>query len=281
MIVSSSVAVDDDLFVHVAGMRLGRGDEARAHPHALRAERERGGQAAAVDDGAGGEHRNFHRVDDLRDQRDARDLAGVAAGLRALRDDGVEAAVFAGLRVAHGAADVHHLETGRVEAIDEMARRHAEARDEGRRAFLDDDVGGALERFRNGGEQIDAERFLRQLAHAAHLLADFVRAASGHAERAEAAGLRHRRAKFGVGDAAHAGEQDRVVDAQHVANGRADGHGENSSIGGMTTGLIIPPAGSRNGRRVAPSPNALFALSIGGAADLLIAAQNHSRYRKR
>ena len=88
--------VDDDLLVEAAGMRLGRGDEARAHPHALRAERQSRGEAASVDDRACGDHRDFHRVDDLRDERHARDAAGVAAGLGALRDDGIQSAGFGG-----------------------------------------------------------------------------------------------------------------------------------------------------------------------------------------
>jgi hypothetical protein len=67
---------------------------------------------------AGGHDGDLHRVDNLRNQRHAGDLAGVAARFRALRDDGVESALFAGLRVAHGAADVHHLQACGVKAID-------------------------------------------------------------------------------------------------------------------------------------------------------------------
>jgi hypothetical protein len=66
-------------------------------------------------------------VDDLRDQRHAGNLAGVAAGFGALGDNCVEAAVFAGLRVTHRAAHVHHFQTRGVEAVDKMARRHAQA----------------------------------------------------------------------------------------------------------------------------------------------------------
>src|SRR5205085_9843700 len=59
--------------------------------YALSAERERGDEAAAVDDRAGGEDRDAHRVDRLRDQRHRRHPTGVAAGFGALRDDGVAA----------------------------------------------------------------------------------------------------------------------------------------------------------------------------------------------
>ena len=52
-----------------------------------------------------------------------------------------------------------------MEFLDQMRRRHAEAGDEGLCAAFDDDVGGALQRFRNGGEQIDAERLVGEVAH--------------------------------------------------------------------------------------------------------------------
>ena len=46
----------------------------------------------------------------------------------------------------------------------------------------------------------------------------------GHAERAEAARLADRGADLGVGHAAHAGEQDRMLDAEQVADRGADAH---------------------------------------------------------
>ena len=72
-------------------------------PHAFGAEGQGRGDLAAPRDAAGGQHgRRRHRVDHLGHQHHGRDLAGVAAGLGALRDDqvhaggGVPARVFGG-----------------------------------------------------------------------------------------------------------------------------------------------------------------------------------------
>ena len=65
----------------------------RARPHALRAQRERGGDLASGADAARAEHRHVGAdgVDDLRHEHHRRDLSGVAAGLVALGDDDVDA----------------------------------------------------------------------------------------------------------------------------------------------------------------------------------------------
>ena len=91
MTVPSSAGGEQRLLVAVDGARLGRGDEAGADPHAVGAERERGGEAAAVEEPAGGDDGDLvaDRVDDLRHERHRRDRAGVPAGLGALGDDEV------------------------------------------------------------------------------------------------------------------------------------------------------------------------------------------------
>ena len=64
----------------------------------------------------------------------------------------------------HRAVDIHDLEPGIVEFLDQMRRRHAEPGNERLRAALDDGVGGLLQRFRYGGQQIDAEGLVGQVA---------------------------------------------------------------------------------------------------------------------
>ena len=128
-------------------------------------------------------------------------------------------------RVLHGAGDVHHLQTRIVEFLHQMRRRHAEAGDESLRAAFDDDVGGTLQRLRNRREKIDAERLVGLVAHDLHLALDLVERASGHAERAEAAGVGNGCREFAVRNAAHAREHDGIFDAEHVAERGADGHG--------------------------------------------------------
>ena len=169
--------------------------------------------------------RDLYRINDLGNERHGGDLSRVAACFRSLGDHGIEAAVFACLSVADRAADVHYLQAGSVEAIDEMAWRYAQPRDERGGAFLDDDVGGFLERLRNGGKQVNAKGLLRQLPHLSHLGADFTGAAPGHAKRSKAAGLGYCSAHFSIGNAAHSRQKYGVPDTKHVTKRCLNGHG--------------------------------------------------------
>ena len=86
------VGLDDAALPLVGDAELGRGQEARAHAHALRAERERRGQPAAVGDPAGRDHGDVAgHVDHLRDEHHRRHPAAVTARLAALGDDDVGA----------------------------------------------------------------------------------------------------------------------------------------------------------------------------------------------
>jgi hypothetical protein len=44
-----------------------------------------------------------------------------------LRDYGIQFSGFGGFRVLHGAVDVHHLQSGVMEFLDQMRRRNAKA----------------------------------------------------------------------------------------------------------------------------------------------------------
>ena len=91
--VSSSCEPQERFLVAAHRARFGRRDEARAEPHAVGAERERGREAAPVEDAARRDDRHpiADRVDDLRHERHGRDRAGVAARFGALRDHEVAA----------------------------------------------------------------------------------------------------------------------------------------------------------------------------------------------
>ena len=208
---------------HAVG--LGRGDEAGAHPDAVGAQRERGGQAAAVDDPPGRHHGDAlaHRVDDLRDQGEGRDLAGVPARLGALGDDDVAARLHRGDGVAHLAAHAHDEDVAAVAEVDDVAR-HAEAGDEHRAAPVDDvvDLGGHV--ARRGGEEVDAEGLRGELAHLGDLVADLVGAHGRRAHAPEPACLAHRGDEAVVRHAPHARQHHGVLDLQDVSESRA--HGE-------------------------------------------------------
>ena len=133
MTVSSSCVREQRVLVARDARGLGGGDEPGADPHAVGAEGERGGQAAAVEDAAGGDdgHPVADRVDDLGDEGHRGDRAGVAAGLGALGHDEVAAGLDRGDGVADLAAhdDDEHVVV--VAQVDDVAG-DAEAGDEHR-----------------------------------------------------------------------------------------------------------------------------------------------------
>ena len=124
----------------------------------------------------------------------------------------------------HRAADHHHLEARLLQLLQDR-HGHAEAGDEGAGALGDDHVDAGGERLGGGGEEIDAERAVGELAHLTHLVADLVRPQARHAQDAVAPRIGHRRRQLGVSDAAHAGEQDGMVDLKQIAQGGTQGHG--------------------------------------------------------
>jgi hypothetical protein len=60
---------------------------------------------------------------------------------------------------------------------------------------------------------------------ASGVVADLVRPQARHAQDAVAAGIGDGRRQFRIGHAAHASEQDGMVDLQQVAQGGTQGHG--------------------------------------------------------
>ena len=90
---------------------LRREQERSADLHAGSAEREGGYDAARVRDAARRDHRHFHGIDHLRDKCKGADLGGkisrqehaaMAAGLVALRHDGIDAARLQPARFGNG-----------------------------------------------------------------------------------------------------------------------------------------------------------------------------------
>ena len=81
--------------------------------------------------------------------------------------------------------------------------------------YVDDPVRVVDHALRQRGEQVDAERLVGELAYAAHLVVELLRRHRGRTECAEAAGVGHRGDDALVGDAAHSGEHDGVLDAEH------------------------------------------------------------------
>ena len=119
----------------------GRRDEARPDPHARRAQRQRRGESATVEDPAGGDDgdRAVHRVHDERHERQRRDGAGVTAGLGALGDDEVAPGVERAFGVFDLAAHRDDEHAVIVTELDDV-RGHAESGHERAGAALDQAV---------------------------------------------------------------------------------------------------------------------------------------------
>ena len=84
--------------------------------------------------------------------------------------------------------------------------------------FFDHDVNGFHHLVGDCGEKVDAEGLVGQFPHATHLLPNAVRSFGNHAEGSVATGFRNSGAYVGVGDAAHACEEDGHVDVEEVAD---------------------------------------------------------------
>ena len=191
---------------------------------AVGAERQRGGEAAAVEDAPGGHDRHAvaDRVDDLGDEREGGDLPGVPACLGALRHH----QVAAGLDGAHGVLDLAaHADDDHAVAVAQVddLGRDAEPRHEGGRTALDDrsstcsvmPPGIAVRRSTPKGLSV-------AVAHGGDLGRHLLVAHGGRAEAAEAAGVRDGGRQFGIGDTAHSGQHDGVLDAEQL--GEAGSH---------------------------------------------------------
>ena len=114
----------------------------RPGPHALGAERQRGRDLPARADAAGAEHGyvGADRVHDVGRQHHRRHLAGVAAGLVALRDDDVDAVGDVAERVLGGAGQRGDLDAVLVALLDHVDRRRAERVGDQHRPVLERDV---------------------------------------------------------------------------------------------------------------------------------------------
>ena len=112
--------------------------------------------AARVGDGAGGDDRHFHRIDDLRNEREGAGLGGdviaqedaaVAARLIALRDDGVDATRLEPACLGSGCGGTDDHAAGIPDARHQSLFRQAEMKtDDFGLEFLHDLAEGGVER---------------------------------------------------------------------------------------------------------------------------------------
>ena len=224
MTVPSSAVREQRVLVAGDGARLGGGDEAGADPDAVGAERQSGGQAAPVEDAAGGDDRHAlaDRVDDLGHERHRRDVPvwpPASVPWATTRSQPASTAAMAWRTLPHMLTTSTLL---LVAQVDDVAG-HAEPGDEDAGARRGDDVARlSLDPVGHRGEQVDAERLVGELAHlrrsratsSSPLMCDAPSAA-------ETAGLGDRGDEPVVRDAAHAGEHDGVLDVEELGQSSA------------------------------------------------------------
>lgn len=118
----------EDLFLHKGrGFRLRRAEPDRARPHTLRTQGQRRGDLPAARDPAGVKHRDRRRrIDDLRGQNHRCDIARMAAGLVAGRDDDIHARFHMASDMFRVADHARDLDAVFVAAVGHMRRRHAQ-----------------------------------------------------------------------------------------------------------------------------------------------------------
>ena len=209
----------DCLAVTLRRLRFRRCDKARANHDTLRTDRERRGNLPSVSDSSRGQHRQLDCVDHLRHQREHPDLAGMPARLGALRDDYVRASLLRLDAVMHLAAHHDDLHSVVVHHLDELLRNR-EPGDEDLDLFLDHHGNVRAHHVGYRREQIDGERLVGQLASFADFCAQIVGAQRRGADNAESARVGNRGDEFVHRDAAHAGEQYRILDSKVIANRR-------------------------------------------------------------
>ena len=163
-----------------------------------------------------GDDGHSHGVDDLGDEGERADLAGVAAGLGALGGDDVSAGLDGLEGVADAAAHHHHDHVALVHLGDELGG-DGEPGDEDVHVLLEDDAHVGADHLRVGREEVDGERLVGEVTGLADLFSQRGRVEGGGADDAEPAGVGDGGDEPGHGDAAHTGEEDRVVDAELIA----------------------------------------------------------------
>ena len=141
------------------------------------------------------------------------------ARLGALRDDDVSAGLLRLDPMMHLAAHHDDLHSVVVHHLDEFLR-HRKSGDEHLDLFLDHHGHVRAHHVGNRREQIDGERLVGQLASLADFCAQIVGAQRRSANHAEPAGVGNCGDQLMHRDAAHPGEQNRILDSKIIANRR-------------------------------------------------------------
>ena len=188
--------------------------QAGAHLDAAGAQGEGGGGLPPVRDAAGGHHRDAHRVDDLGHQGHGGHLAHVAAGLRALGDDGVHAVALQPLgqdRSGHHGDDLDALFLPGGDVFAGVAG----AGGDHLHILLQNDLGDVVG-IGAHQHQVDAEGLVRQLLGPADLLAETVAVPAAGGDHAQGPGVGAGGGELAGGDVGHAALDEGILGSQDL-----------------------------------------------------------------
>ncbi len=138
--VSCTVAAER-ISMDCTGRRLWTEQVRRADLHGRGAKRHHRGNSCRISDPTSGDHRNAHRLDDLRHQRERpelrrqvvrQEMTAMAAGFEALRDDRVHATRLEPSRFINGRRRRQHLRTPPTHALEQLGLRQSEMKTDDR-----------------------------------------------------------------------------------------------------------------------------------------------------
>ena len=188
------------------------GKQTGAHLDAAGTQGKGRSRLTAVRDAAGRHHGNAYRIDDLGHQGHGGHLAHVAAGLRALGDDGVHAIAIQPLGQNRRRHYGHHLDALFLPGGNVLAGIAGAGGDHFHALFqndLGDVVGiGAHQ------HQIDAEGLVRQLLGPADLLAETVAVPAAGGDHAQGPGVGAGGGELAGGDVGHTALDKGVLGSQ-------------------------------------------------------------------
>lgn len=155
---------DDRVLVALHHVGFVRRQEARSDVREIGAERARGGDRVARRDRTGQRDEAVVEAPHFGDQRERRQRAGVAARPRRDEDEAVDAGFQRLLRMSHRRDVVQHDPAVRMDRIDDVARRCAQARDHQRHASVDADAQVLFDaRIRRMADMVDRVRADRRI----------------------------------------------------------------------------------------------------------------------
>ena len=204
------------LLVRVGHGALVHREEARAHLHALGAECERGGDAAAVGDSACADDGDRHRVSHRRQERHRGEFPHMATRFGALRHDGVGAEALHADREGGRCDDGDDLDARSLPHL-HIVRRAAGTRGD----HVDLQVDEQLRELGSIGvheHHVRAKRLRCDLARGFHLVAHPIERRAAAGDDAKAARFADRARKARVRDARHGTLNDRHLNAQEFSN---------------------------------------------------------------